>query len=136
MIAIRHLQIDEEVVMSAGSKEKYTAEQKRKAEHIEAGYEAKGISHEKAEQIAWATVNKQSGGGERSGSGVTTPEWKKAQARRDSARNAVETKHESAMPNSLEHQPLDILRAKARKKHISGRSTMNKEELIQALRRS
>lgn len=142
--------------MSAGSKEKYTTEQKRKAEHIEAGYEAKGVSHEKAEQIAWATVNKQSGGGERSGSGTTTPEWKKAAARKDSAQHAVATKHQSATPNSrgrqplerqpqerqpqerqpLEHQPLDILRAKARKKHISGRSNMSKDELIQALRRS
>lgn len=122
--------------MTAGSKQKYTAQQKRKAEHIEAGYEAKGISHEKAEQIAWATVNKQSGGGERSGSGTTTPEWKKAEARKDSAQNAVETKQEKAKPGALETQPLATLRAKARKKHISGRSSMSKVELIQALRRS
>jgi hypothetical protein len=122
--------------MTAGSKQKYTAQQKRKAEHIEAGYEAKGISHEKAEQIAWATVNKQSGGGERSGSGTTTPEWKKEAARKDSAQNAVETKQEKAKPGALETQPLATLRAKARKKHISGRSSMSKVELIQALRRS
>jgi len=122
--------------MAAGSKQKYTAEQKRKAEHIEAGYQAKGISHEKAEQVAWATVNKQSGGGERSGSGTSTPEWKKAAARNDSAQNAVETKQEMAKPYALEQQPLATLRAKARQKHISGRSTMNKVELIQALRRS
>jgi hypothetical protein len=122
--------------MPQGSKEKYSAQQKRKAEHIESGYEEKGVSHEKAEQIAWATVNKQSGGGERSGSGTTTPEREKTAARHESAQHAVETKEEKAKPYALEEQPLARLREKARKKHISGRSTMNKVELIQALRRS
>lgn len=122
--------------MAIGSKEKYTAEQKRKAEHIETSYEEKGVSHEKAEQIAWATVNKQSGGGELSGSGTTTPEWEKEAARKDSAQHAVETKQAKLEPNALERQSITVLRAKARKKHISGRSSMNKVELIQALRRS
>jgi len=122
--------------MAIGSKYKYTPKQKRKAEHIEASYEEKGFSHKKAEQIAWATVNKQSGGGERSGSGRSTPEWKKAAARRDSAQNAQETKQEKSEPYALEDQPIEMLRAKARLKYISGRSTMNKAELIQALRRS
>jgi len=122
--------------MTAGSKEKYTENQKRKAEHIEAGYEEKGISHKKAEQIAWATVNKQSGGGERSGSGTRTSEKTKAAARKDSAHNAVETKHEKAAPDALEKQTLVTLRAKASQQHIRGRSSMNKVELIQALRRS
>lgn len=49
--------------MPRGSKAKYTAEQKRKAAHIEAGYEDKGVSKDEAEARAWATVNKQSGGG-------------------------------------------------------------------------
>lgn len=120
--------------MAIGSKEKYTKEQKRKAEHIEASYEAKGISHKKAEQIAWATVNKQSGGGELSGSGTTTSERKKEIARKDSAQQAAKTRKEKSEPNALEEQSIDELRAKARKKHISGRSTMNKVELIQALR--
>jgi hypothetical protein len=120
--------------MAVGSKEKYTKEQKRKAEHIEASYEAKGISHKKAEQIAWATVNKQSGGGELSGSGTMTSEWEKEAARKDSAQQAAKTRKEKSEPNALEEQSIDALRAKARKKHISGRSTMNKVELIQALR--
>lgn len=60
--------------MPRGSKAKYTAEQKRKAAHIEAGYEAKGVPKDEAEARAWATVNKQSGGGERAGgSGQRTP---------------------------------------------------------------
>lgn len=122
--------------MTIGSKAKYTEKQKRKAEHIEASYEEKGVSHQKAEQIAWATVNKQSGGGELSGSGATTPEREKAAARKDSAQHAAETKQEKAEPNALEKQSIAVLRKKAREKHISGRSTMKKAELILALRRS
>jgi len=52
-----------------GSKEKYTDKQKRKAEHIEEGYVQHGVAHDEAERRAWATVNKNSGGGNRSGSG-------------------------------------------------------------------
>lgn len=55
--------------MPQGSKEKYTDKQKRKAEHIEESYKERGASEEKAERIAWATVNKESGGGNKSGSG-------------------------------------------------------------------
>jgi len=47
----------------------YTDKQKRQAAHIEAGYEKKGVSVKNAEARAWATVNKRSGGGKRSGSG-------------------------------------------------------------------
>ncbi len=53
--------------MSVGDKDKYTKKQKRKAEHIEEGYEDKGYSKEKAEEIAWKTVNKQDGGGKNPG---------------------------------------------------------------------
>jgi plasmid stabilization system protein ParE len=55
--------------MPRGSKEAYTDKQKREAQHIEAGYEKKGVSHSEAERRAWATVNKQDGGGKKSGSG-------------------------------------------------------------------
>ncbi|MBK1842530.1 hypothetical protein JHL17_34570 [Azospirillum sp. YIM B02556] len=55
--------------MSQGDKDKYTEKQKRKAEHIEEGYEKRGVSHEEAEKRAWATVNKQDGGGKKGGSG-------------------------------------------------------------------
>lgn len=55
--------------MPQGSKEKYTDKQKRKAEHIEEGYEDKGVSHQEAERRAWATVNKMDHGGKKSGSG-------------------------------------------------------------------
>ncbi len=55
--------------MPQGDKDKYTDKQKRQAEHIEESYEKKGVSDEEAEKRAWATVNKQDGGGKKSGSG-------------------------------------------------------------------
>ncbi|HKP81408.1 MAG TPA: hypothetical protein VJT69_05295 [Pyrinomonadaceae bacterium] len=55
--------------MPRGDKSSYTDKQKRKAEHIEEGYENKGVSKKEAESRAWATVNKESGGGKKSGSG-------------------------------------------------------------------
>lgn len=48
--------------MPRGSKESYSPKQKRMAEHIEEGYEKKGASKKKAQRIAWATVNKDTGG--------------------------------------------------------------------------
>jgi plasmid stabilization system protein ParE len=55
--------------MPRGDKSSYTDKQKRKAEHIEEGYEKRGVGEKEAERRAWATVNKESGGGNRSGSG-------------------------------------------------------------------
>ncbi len=53
--------------MPLGSKAKYTAAQKRKASRIEQSYEDNGVPKSEAEARAWATVNKQSGGGEKAG---------------------------------------------------------------------
>ena len=55
--------------MPRDDKSAYTDKQKRKAEHIEEGYEARGVSENEAERRAWATVNKETGGGKKSGSG-------------------------------------------------------------------
>lgn len=55
--------------MPRGDKGAYTDKQKRQAEHIEEGYEKRGVSRKTAEARAWATVNKESGGGKKSGSG-------------------------------------------------------------------
>ena len=55
--------------MARGDKSSYTDKQKRMAEHIEEGYEDRGTSKEEAERRAWATVNKETGGGKKSGSG-------------------------------------------------------------------
>jgi hypothetical protein len=55
--------------MPRGDKSSYTAKQKRQAEHIEEGYEHRGVSEHEAERRAWATVNKETGGGKKSGIG-------------------------------------------------------------------
>lgn len=53
--------------MPRGDKSKYTDKQKRKAEHIEEGYEDRGVPKDEAERRAWATVNKMDHGGKKVG---------------------------------------------------------------------
>lgn len=60
--------------MPRGDKSSYTDKQKRKAEHIAESYEARGVPDKEAEARAWATVNKDSGGGNKSGSGRGKPD--------------------------------------------------------------
>ncbi|MBK5528244.1 Rho termination factor N-terminal domain-containing protein [Pseudomonas sp. TH06] len=125
--------------MPRGSKSKYTAEQKRKAEHIEDSYEKKGLSKDEAEARAWATVNKQSGGGDKAGgSGRQKPASAKAEDRHESARRAVASRdgHSRNSKASRDVQTVDSLRKEARAKQIPGRSSMRKDELIEALRKA
>lgn len=125
--------------MPRGSKDKYTAEQKRKAEHIENSYENKGLSKDEAEARAWATVNKQSGGGEKSGgSGRKKPASAKSEDRKESSRRAVASRegHSRNSKASKDTQTVDSLMKEARAKQIPGRSSMRKQELIEALRKA
>ena len=55
--------------MPRGDKSSYTGKQKRMAAHIEKGYERRGVPEDEAERRAWATVNAETGGGKKSGSG-------------------------------------------------------------------
>ncbi len=55
--------------MPRGDKSSYTDKQKRQAQHIEQSYESRGVPEKEAEARAWATVNKETGGGNKSGSG-------------------------------------------------------------------
>ncbi len=64
--------------MPRGDKSAYSDKQKRKAEHIEESYEDRGVSTKEAERRAWATVNKESGGGNKSGSGRGKPDTHEA----------------------------------------------------------
>lgn len=123
--------------MARGSKDKYTDEQKRKAERIEESYEQKGVPKAQAEGRAWATVNKQSGGGERSGgSGQKTSASRKREAQSDTAKRAAKTRQglSRASLASLETQTKSSLLTEARSRNIPGRSTMSKAELVSALR--
>jgi len=119
--------------MPRGSKDKYTSEQKRKAEHIEDSYEKKGVSKDEAEARAWATVNKQSGG-----SGRKKPASAKSEDRKESSRRAVASRkgHSRNSETSKDTQTVDSLMKEARAKNIPGRSSMRKQELIEALRKA
>lgn len=127
--------------MPRGEKDKYTEKQKRKAEHIEQSYESKGVPAGEAEARAWATVNKQSGGGEKKGgSGQRKSPAAKSADRKDSARRAVASRKgasantDQARAGTLESLNKDELMKRASRKGITGRSRMRKAELIDALR--
>ena len=123
--------------MPRGDKTKYTEKQKRKADHIEEGYEAKGVSKDEAQARAWATVNKQSGGGERKGgSGQKTSAASKEKARASSGRRAAATRKGVPRPGEqLEDKSKAQWLERARQQHIAGRSTMRKAQLVEALRK-
>ena len=74
--------------MPRGSKEAYTDKQKRQAEHIEDSYKQRGLSNDTAEARAWATVNKESGGGKKSGSGRKTAAKKSSSGRKTAAKKS------------------------------------------------
>lgn len=109
--------IFKEEAMPRGDKSSYTSKQKRQAEHIEEGYRRRGTSEGEAERRAWATVNKETGGGKKSGSGRgkkenTEPSKKggklggrasagrSAAARSASARKAAQTRKRRAASTS------------------------------------
>lgn len=124
--------------MPRGSKDKYTDKQKDQAAAIESSYKAKGMPKETAESRAWATVNKQSGGGEKAGSGTQTTKAQKSRARHDSAERAAASRkgHGRSSPASLDSQSKESLLKEARTRQIPGRSTMRKAELVEALRKA
>lgn len=128
--------------MPRGDKSSYSAKQRRQAEHIEEGYEQRGVPKEEAEARAWATVNKQSGGGEKGGSGTAKSPAAKQAARQDSARRAVATKRGHS-PNQgelarsqdeLEQLSKAELMSLAGARQIAGRARMRKAQLVSALR--
>ncbi|MGO4167508.1 plasmid stabilization protein [Novosphingobium sp. YAF33] len=82
--------------MPQGDKSSYTDKQKRKAEHIEEGYEDRGVSHKEAERRAWATVNKESGGGNKSGSGRGKPDSHASSSRGGKAQKSGSPEQRSA----------------------------------------
>jgi plasmid stabilization system protein ParE len=82
--------------MPRGDKSSYTDKQQRKAEHIEKSYEIRGVSPEEAESRAWATVNKDSGGGNKSGAGRGKPDTHVASAKGGRAHRSGSTEQRSA----------------------------------------
>lgn len=82
--------------MPRGDKSSYTDKQNRKAEHIEQGYEKRGTPKKEAEARAWATVNKESGGGNKSGSGRGKTENHSASSRGGKAHKSGSAEQRSA----------------------------------------
>jgi len=78
--------------MPQGDKSKYTDKQERKAEHVEEGYEKKGVSSKEAKRRAWATVNASDKGGKKSGSGRGKTE-NKAPAKKGGRKGAAAQSH-------------------------------------------
>ena len=83
--------------MPRGDKSSYSSKQKRQAEHIEEGYEHRGVKPKEAKRRAWATVNKVSHGGKRSGSGRGRTENHSPMRKggRRGGRSAARAKHRS-----------------------------------------
>jgi plasmid stabilization system protein ParE len=82
--------------MPRGDKSAYTDKQKRQAEHIEESMEARGMPKKQAEARAWATVNKNTGGGNKSGSGRGKPDSNDASKRGGRANKASSPEARSA----------------------------------------
>ncbi|GGP22411.1 plasmid stabilization protein [Silvimonas iriomotensis] len=106
--------------MPRGDKSSYTDKQKRMAQHIEDSYEDRGVPEEEAERRAWATVNKETGGGKKSGSGRGKAEdhsssrkgghlggqaaaARSPEARSASARKGAETRKRNAAQGRTQH---------------------------------
>jgi plasmid stabilization system protein ParE len=86
----------QEMIMPRGDKSAYTDKQKRKAQHIEEGYEDRGVPKDEAESRAWATVNKESGGGNKSGSGRGKPDTHVSSSRGGRAHKSGSAEQRSA----------------------------------------
>src|SRR5262245_26161672 len=91
-------------LMPRGDKSAYTDKQKHQAEHIEEGYEERGVPGKEAERRAWATVNKQTGGGKKSGSGrgkpTTTASARKGGKKGGTARRSSSTRSSTRKTSS------------------------------------
>lgn len=104
--------------MPRGDKSAYTQKQKRQAEHIEEGYEKRGVPEDEAERRAWATVNKVSGGGKVRGSGHGHPES------HESARSGGERGAAASAARSPEQRSASARKAaETRKRHEAERHT-------------
>ena len=102
--------------MPQGDKSAYTDKQKRKAEHIEESYEERGTSKKRAEAIAWATVNKESGGGNKSGSGRGKADTK-VSAKRGGAKGGEASASRSAAERSASAKKAAATRKRNAAKH-------------------
>ncbi len=100
--------------MPRGDKSAYTDKQKRKAAHIEEGYEDRGVPKKEAEARAWATVNKESGGGNKSGSGRGKPDSKVSSRKGGRKGGAASAKRSAADRSAAAKKGWETRRKRAR----------------------
>src|ERR1700742_4373888 len=100
--------------MPKGDKSSYSGKQKRQAGHIEEGYEKRGVKPTEAERRAWATVNKTTGGGKKSGSGRGKP-TNPAPARKGGKKGAAASAARPAAQRSASAKKAAATRARNRK---------------------
>lgn len=94
--------------------EEWTDREERQYDHIKKSEMQRGKSEDRAEEIAASTVNKQ---------------------RRKSGKTENKTTRGTGNPNrKLEDRTVEQLRNRARELNIDGRSKMDKEELVKAIR--
>src|SRR5215813_6003904 len=111
--------------MPRGDKFCYTNKQKREAQHIEEGYERRGVGKKEAERRAWATVNKQTGGGNRSGSGRGVPDTNVSAKRGGRIGGPRGGKAAASRPAAARSRSAKKAAA-TRKRHLTKRSTARK----------
>jgi hypothetical protein len=97
-----------------GDKSKYTKKQDRQAAHIAESYESRGVSHKEAERRAWATVNAEAGGGQKTGSGHG-----RAESRAPSRKDGKLGGHASTQRSSAEKSASARKAAAIRRRHAS-----------------
>lgn len=110
--------------MPSGDKSKYTDKQKRKAEHIAEGYEEHGVSEKIAKARAWATVNKEDGGGNKSGAGRGVPDNHES-AKKGGRAGGAATARKSAKKKSVKKKEAKKKSSKtsAKKKAVKRKSS-------------
>jgi hypothetical protein len=100
--------------MPRGDKSAYTGKQKRQAQKIEEGYEKRGVPEKEAARRAWATVNKSTGGGKKSGSGRGKPVSKES-ARTGGKKGGAASAHRTKAERSASARKAAATRARNKK---------------------
>jgi hypothetical protein len=101
-------------IMPRGDKSKYTGKQQRQAEHIEEGYEKRGMPKGEAERRAWATVNASTGGGKKPGGSGRGKTVKKAPAKKGGKKGGKASASRPAAARKKSAKKAARTRAKAR----------------------
>jgi hypothetical protein len=106
-----------DTIMPRGDKSKYTEKQKRRAEHIEEGYEERGVPEKVAASRAWATVNKMDGGGKKPGGSGQGQATNKEPAKRGGRIGGAASAARPKAARSASAKKAAITRKKNKNKH-------------------